>query len=275
MKIFRLAAFSNGISGGNPAGVVIAPTLPDDSAMQSLAAEIGYSETAFAAPGQKGWLVRYFSPETEVPFCGHATIALGAALAMRHGDGRYALSLRQGEISVEGRRQGSLWGAFLQSPSTRSRAEREDAVAAALALFGLSPADLDPSVPPTRISAGADHLVFMLKRRETLAAMTYDFERGKALMRQHGWVTLLLGHFETYQRIHCRNAFAYGGVYEDPATGAATAALAGYLRELGLPHEGRIEVYQGDDMGVPSRLHAEIGEEPGSSIRLSGTVRVL
>ena len=77
MEIRRIAAFSDGDSGGNPAGVSIADALPDASAMQRIAAEVGFSETVFAAPINDGWRVRYFSPESEVPFCGHATIALG------------------------------------------------------------------------------------------------------------------------------------------------------------------------------------------------------
>jgi len=74
---------------------------------------------------------------------------------------------------------------------------------------------------------------------------------------------------------HTRNAFAYGGVYEDPATGAATAALAGYLRDLGWPHGGVIDVVQGEDMGMRSRLRAEIPALPGSSIRVSGAARFM
>jgi predicted PhzF superfamily epimerase YddE/YHI9 len=50
VEVQRIAAFSDGTRGGNPAGVVIAAALPDAVAMQALAAEIGYSETAFAAP---------------------------------------------------------------------------------------------------------------------------------------------------------------------------------------------------------------------------------
>ena len=64
-------------------------------------------------------------------------------------------------------------------------------------------------------------------------------------------------------------------MYEDPATGAGTAALAGYLRDLGWPHGGRIDVVQGEDMGMRSRLSAVIPAAPGSSIRVSGTARFL
>ena len=125
------------------------------------------------------------------------------------------------------------------------------------------------------VHAGADHLVLMLSQRATLAAMRYDLAEGRALMRREGWVTVLLGHAESGQRFATRNAFAYGGVHEDPATGASTAALAGYLRDLDWPHGGALDVRQGDDMGVPSRIHAAIGPQPGSAIRVSGTVRTM
>lgn len=62
MCVQRIAAFSDGDAGGNPAGVVIADVLPPDSEMQRVAAEVGFSETAFAIPLDDGWRVRYFSP---------------------------------------------------------------------------------------------------------------------------------------------------------------------------------------------------------------------
>src|SRR5215212_8012191 len=116
MDVLRIAAFSDGDVGGNPAGVVIADALPDEAVMRRVAAEVGFSETAFAAATGSGWRVRYFSPETEIPFCGHATIALGAALALEHGDGVFNLSLNDAEITVEGRREAGIISAALQSP---------------------------------------------------------------------------------------------------------------------------------------------------------------
>jgi PhzF family phenazine biosynthesis protein len=275
MNIERISAFSHGDIGGNPAGVVIMDVLPTPLDMQRIAAEIGYSETAFVARDNMAWRVRYFSPEAEVPFCGHATIALGAALAKRDGDGQYKLKINQGEIVVEGHRDGCGFAAALQSPPTRSAPADPTATGEALDLFGLELASLDERVPPARIHAGADHFVLVLRDRATLAAMHYDFERGRELMRRAGWVTVLLAHADSAQRFHTRNAFAFGGVYEDPATGASTAALAGYLRDLGWPHAGQIEVQQGDDMGIPSRLRAEIPNQPGASIRVSGTARFM
>ena len=80
-EVLRYAAFTDDPAGGNPAGVVLDASGLDDAAMQAIAAEIGYSETAFVTGRDaSGDLhVRYFSPEAEVPFCGHATIATGVA----------------------------------------------------------------------------------------------------------------------------------------------------------------------------------------------------
>lgn len=275
MNVLKIAAFSDGGTGGNPAGVLIADTLPATADMARIAAEVGFSETAFAAPEGDGWRVRYFSPESEVPFCGHATIALGAALALRHGDAVFPLHLNQANITVEGKKNGSLVAAALQSPPTRSKPAPPELVQAALQLFGLGPEDLNPALPPALVHGGADHLLLALTSRATLAAMRYDLEAGRTLMAGAGVVTILLAWAETPQRFHTRNPFASGGVYEDPATGAATAALAGYLRDLGWPHGGAIDIVQGEDMGMRSLLRAEIPEAAGSSIRVSGSARLM
>ncbi|HEY5799881.1 MAG TPA: PhzF family phenazine biosynthesis protein, partial [Burkholderiaceae bacterium] len=100
-------------------------------------------------------------------------------------------------------------------------------------------------------------------------------DAGRVLMNDAGLVTIVLVWIETPQRLHTRNAFASGGVLEDPATGAATAALAGYLRDLGWPHGGAIDIVQGEDMGSRSLLRAELDDTPGGSIRVSGTARVM
>lgn len=275
MDVLKIAAFSDGEAGGNPAGVYINDTFPADADMQRIAAEVGFSETAFAVPKGADWRVRYFSPASEVPFCGHATIALGAALAKRYGDGVFRLSLNQADITVEGRRSGALYAAALQSPPTRSAPASALLVAEALALFGYGPEDLDPGLPPALVNGGADHLLLALKTRRALAAMKYDLEAGRDLMNRVGLVTILLAHSEKARLFHTRNPFASGGVYEDPATGAATAALGGYLRDIAWPHGGAIDIVQGEDMGMKSRLRAEISPVAGASIRVSGTARFM
>lgn len=277
MRVERIAAFSDAGEGGNPAGIVITDQFPDEDEMRRIAAEVGYSETAFAMPDGDPyrWRVRYFSPESEVPFCGHATIALGAALAGEAGEGRFALRLNTAEISVEAGRSEGFLAAALQSPPTHSTAARKELLEKALALFGYTAAELDPSLPPAEIHAGADHLLLALKNRGDLAAMTYDLDAGRTLMREYGLVTIMLVYARSETEFDVRNAFASGGVLEDPATGAAAAAFAGYLRDLNWPHRNRITIIQGEDMGARSSITAEFDDKPGSSIRVSGATRVI
>ncbi len=271
----KFSAFSDGNHGGNPAGVWIGDVLPDATTMQQIATEVGFSETVFATPIETGWRVHYFSPESEVPFCGHATIALGAALSQAHGDGLFHLTLNNAEITVEGQRQGSLIAAALQSPATRSEAVSATLLADTLALFGYTENDVDRRIPPAIAHGGANHVVIVLNSREKLSAMRYDLDAGRSLMRTAELATIVLAFSETPQLFHTRNPFASGGVYEDPATGAAAAAFAGYLRDIAWPHGGAIDIIQGEDMGHGSRLHADIPRAIGSSIRVSGTVRLM
>lgn len=185
----------------------------------------------------------------------------------------FTLKLNDTSITVTGWRNNPSLMAALQSPRTQSAPASRELVEAALDLFSLNDGDLDPRLPPAIAEAGARHLVLALTSRQKLAEMRYDLERGRQLMTSTGIVTISLVHAETDTRFHARNPFAAGGVYEDPATGAAAAALAGYLRDLGWPHGGAIDILQGEDMGVPSQLRVEITPEPGASIRVSGAAR--
>jgi PhzF family phenazine biosynthesis protein len=274
-EVTRVAAFCAEEEGGNPAGVWIGTAWPEEASMQAVAAQVGYSETVFAVRADHGWRVRYFSPESEVPFCGHATIALGAVLALREGDGVFPLTTNHAAITVQGTRTAGGVSASLRSPPTSSAPAPQPLIDEALALFGYTPSDLDPRLPPALANGGAGHLIVALNSRGALAAMRYDLDAGRTLMRREGFATIALVHAESAQRFHARNPFASGGVYEDPATGAAAAALAGYLRDAGWPHGGAIDIAQGDDMGVPCRLHVDIGPEPGSSVRVSGSARLI
>jgi predicted PhzF superfamily epimerase YddE/YHI9 len=101
VELLQYAAFTTDPVGGNPAGVVLGGDALSDAEMQSIAADLGYSETAFfSRRGQREFDVRYFSPLIEVPFCGHATIAAAMAFAERHGTGVLVLHTRAGTVAV-------------------------------------------------------------------------------------------------------------------------------------------------------------------------------
>ena len=270
MNIQRIAAFTENSAGGNPAGVVLCETLPDNKTMQEIAAGVGYSETVFAALDGDHWKTRYFSPESEVPFCGHATIALGSVLAKQKGEGQYRLSLSNGEIDLDARLVNGAGHVALRSPPTRNAPVSSALADEALALFGYTREDVDEHLPPMRMNAGNDHLFIALKSRELLRAMHYDLDEGRSFMLRHGFVTVAFVWRESDALFHARNAFASGGVIEDPATGAAAAALVGMLRDRGFLTSGELTILQGFDMGRPSRILVRYAEPVGSSVSVIG-----
>jgi len=244
--------------------------------MLALAAQVGFSETAFLFPTESSvrgmtdrrqTLVRYFSPIAEVPFCGHATIATAVAYAERHGAGRLDLLTRGGLVPVHTRDEGGRLMATLTSLAPSAEPMTSDRLAATLDAVGWSSEVLDDALPPYVAYAGNYHPVLAVSSRQVLASLDYDYAALAALMAEHGWTTLQLVHRERPDLFHARDPFPPGGVVEDPATGAAAAALGGYLRGLGVvPPSRRVTIRQGEDMGRPSLLLVDIPEHGGIGV---------
>jgi PhzF family phenazine biosynthesis protein len=282
MEVFRYAAFSADPRGGNPAGVVLDATGATDAAMQAAALEVGFSETAFlfprpSAPEADSFDIRYFSPLAEVPFCGHATIATAVALGERNGTGTITFHTRSGVVGIStSRRPDGQIEARMTSVPTRVVEIDPDGLAELLAALRWSDSDLDPALPPRVAYAGAWHPIIAADSRDRLAHLDYDFAALGALMSAGGWTTVNLIWRESATVFHARNPFPPGGVVEDPATGAAAAALGGYLRELRLVQlPARLTVEQGADMGRPGLLTVEITDDPDAGIRVTGTAVAL
>ena len=275
MEILRYTAFSADPAGGNPAGVVLDATGATDAEMLAVAAEVGYSETAFVIPpadGGREFDIRYFSPRAEVSFCGHVTIATAVAYAERHGVGELILRTRAGIVPVVTEKDAAgRIVATLTSVTPRQAPLADEDLQEILAALGWSAGDLDPAFPPRVAYAGAFHPIIAAATRERLARLDYDFERLGALMAQRGWTTVDLVHRESDDVFHARNPFPPGGVVEDPATGASAAAFGGYLRALELvPVPGEITIHQGGDMGRPGVLTVSIPAADGG-ISVAGT----
>lgn len=266
--VLRYTAFSDDPAGGNPAGVVLDATGLDEADMLGIAAELGYSETAFlTAPpeglgGEAGraFTVRYFSPKAEVPFCGHATVATAVALGERIGPGELVFATRAGTVPVSVTRDGQ---GGLRAVLTSVEPHVEDVdpadLAEALAALDWPEADLDQAIPPRIAYAGNRHLVLGAATRARLADLAYDFPRLEALMRRLDLTTVQLVHRAGPALFDVRDPFPVGGVVEDPATGAAAAAFGAYARELGLaPADAVLTLHQGEDMGRPGVLTVEL-----------------
>ncbi|MGP4104008.1 PhzF family phenazine biosynthesis protein [Nonomuraea sp. KM90] len=274
MEVLKYVAFSTTPAGGNPAGVMLDATGVDDATMAKIAEHVGFSETAFVVPRPDGGLdVRYFSPLIEVPFCGHATIAAAVAHASRRGPGELLMHTKAGPIRVDTAVNAEgLMCATLVSVPPKTAPIPSSELSGLLAALKWSAAELDPALPPRAAYAGVWHPVIAARTRSRLAELDYEMPVLAEVMRRNDWATVDLVWRESPEVFHARNPFPPGGVVEDPATGAAAAALGGYLRELGLVEvPGTVTVHQGHDMGRPSTITVSIPESPDSGISVTGT----
>jgi PhzF family phenazine biosynthesis protein len=263
MDVLRYAAFTDDPTGGNPAGVVLDAAGASDEEMLAVAAEVGYSETAFVTGRNGGgdYDLRYFTPVAEIAFCGHATIATAVALPET---GTLAFHTPSGLVSVEAGER----SATLTSVEPRTADLPDGDLDKLLAALRWSRDDLDPSLPPLVAYAGVYHPVVAAVSRDRLRRLDYDFEALAALTRAHDWTTVQLIWRESDSLFHARDPGPGVGIPEDPATGAAAAALGGYLRELGLvTPPASVTVIQGEDMGRPGRLEVDIPARGGIAVR--------
>jgi PhzF family phenazine biosynthesis protein len=271
-EVLRYAAFTRDPAGGNPAGVVLCAEALTADQMQRIAADVGFSESAFLAErGDGDHDVRYFSPLAEVPFCGHATIATAVAHAERHGPGVLRLRTASGLVEVTTSEDDGVVTATLVSVPPSVRELPDDDLGELLAALGWSRSDLDPALPPRVAYAGAHHPVLALAPREVLDRLDYAFDRLGTLMAARGWTTVQLVHPIGALEFACRNPFPPGGVVEDPATGAAAAAFGAYLRALGLVEPpATLVLRQGEQMGRPSRLVVSVPAGESAPVSVTG-----
>lgn len=273
--VLRYTAFSDTPSGGNPAGVVLDATGLDAAAMQRIAADLGYSETAFLtdATTPAKARIRYFAPEGEVDFCGHATIAAAVALGQQHGPGRFSLATNVGQITVAAEAREGRYLGSLESPPLACLALEPQLLDALLETFGWTTKDLDPAYPPAIGYGGNKHPVIVVRDLPTLADLDYDFQALQVLCREQDWITIQVTTPTGAGNWRARNPFPWGGVREDPATGAAAAALAAYLKHLGQLGMGEsLTIEQGVEMGRPSVLHVTLLQD---SARITGPAVLL
>lgn len=158
-EILRYAAFTTDPAGGNKAGVVPAADGLTDEQMLAIAAELGYSESAFLTElGERHYRVRYFAPAMEVPFCGHATIATAVALGELTGPGDLVFETGAGTVPVTvAAGPDGVLRATLTSVEPHTEPVSPADLAEALAALGWSEAELNAELPPRIAYAGARH----------------------------------------------------------------------------------------------------------------------
>lgn len=266
---------------GNQLAVFLDAGSLDGARMQSLAREMNFSESTFildSKPNDKGWPVRIFTPQAEVPFAGHPTLGTSWVIANELLETRPAsvvLDLQAGPIPV--RFENDAGGELMWMTQNQPEFMAGPEVARVAAALGLDASDIDARFPVQRVSTG---LPFLLVPIVSLEAVQKARVRGEAYddlcAADHKAILFFCAEtVDPENKIHARMFADAFGVPEDPATGSANGCLAAWLvhhRYFGAA-EIDLTVEQGVEMGRASRLHLRATEKDGTfSIQVGGRV---
>src|SRR5438477_9272016 len=180
---------------GNPAGVVLDGADLDAKTMQRVANELKHSETAFPLPAREPTAalhLRWFTPEAEVAFCGHATLAAFHVLVEEarrirvpeSGVTRTAFTCKSGRLNVELSRDKGRLRVLIETPA--SRFEPLQLPPEVVTALGLVPEVLDAKVAPQKSAILEGNLYLAVRDREALARCKPDADALHALGKQLG-----------------------------------------------------------------------------------------
>jgi len=269
-EAFLVDAFTEEPTCGNPAGVVPDAAGLDESQRQAIADELGASETAFLDDDTDAdRRVQYFTPETEVDLCGHATIA-SHALLFERGDidaGKHSLETNVGTLTIDVGEDGAVW-MTQDDPEVYAADVTVERVAEALGLPVEAIADVD--LPIAYASTGLPFLAVPVEFFSHLSEMAPDMGAVESLSKAADTVGVYAFTFDTLERestLHGRMFAPLAGVPEDPVTGTASGAVGAYLDRHGaVENTAAMAFEQGHFLDRPGRVDVSIGD----AVRVGG-----
>ncbi|NGQ94386.1 PhzF family phenazine biosynthesis protein [Brevibacillus sp. SYP-B805] len=287
LPFYLVDAFADKPFGGNAAGVVPDAETLDEGVMQKIARELHQSETAFLMKSDNpaaDFRVRYFTPAEEINFCGHATVGAAWLLAQEFGwrAERVVLETNIGLVPVTfDKADGALKSVTMTqvAPRTKEIPVDRDEIAR---LVGIAPTDLDDRYPIRLAHTGNWHLLVPVKTRQAIDSAQPLLAELGAMNRSLEASTTHLFSFDTGDDaydLYTRDFCPAIGIPEDPVTGAANGALAGYLvleRILPPDQPHALTIAQGHAIGRPGTLSVKVTPGPnGPVIQVGGAARVM
>ncbi|HET9023427.1 MAG TPA: PhzF family phenazine biosynthesis protein [Burkholderiaceae bacterium] len=271
--------FTDRLFGGNPLAVLIDARGLDDGTMQAIAREFNFSETTFVtapANGRHTARVRIFTPGGELPFAGHPTVGTAfvlSSIGATPGASELVFEEGVGPVRVRVDRDG---GRIDRCTLTTARLpERLASVgqrARLAAMLGLHAADVVG--PGEAWSCGVAFTVIPLASVHALERARLDRDRWLRLLGEHeGQKVYPIARVDD-NTWRVRMFAPSVGVAEDPATGSAAAALAGWLAAHEPVTSGTCcwRILQGEEIGRPSEiaLEADLAGGTPSAVRVGG-----
>lgn len=278
IRVYHVDAFTSQKFGGNTAGVVLDAEKLTDAEMQNIAKELNLPESVFLLPStneEVDYKVRFFTPTEEINFCGHATVGLTWLLATEMGLANEKDSIifetNIGNIPVIWHKEnGTLKTVEMTqiSPKTEDFEIRLDLLSS---LIGVKEESIDLNLPIKLASTGNWHLLVPMKNKEDIDQAEPDLSSLAKHNKEHHISTTHLYTFNTNNEydLYTRD-FAPGiGINEDPVTGAANGALAGFLFLEGIISKDettKLKIAQGNAIGRPGTLYVTVIPDNDSAI---------
>ncbi|MEE2830299.1 MAG: PhzF family phenazine biosynthesis protein [Myxococcota bacterium] len=264
--VHRVDAFSASGQGGNPAGVVLAAQGLSAARMQTIAATMGLSETAFVLPHPEAdRALRFFTPTAEVGLCGHATIASWHLLMEQNhlGPGNYRMWTRSGMQTIRCEADGRV--AMSQNRPQFGSVIDPEPVARSLGIDASQ--ILESSRIPVQVASTGLHKIFApIRSLESLMAIVPDQDAIEALSRSFGAIGVYCYTLESQHGgiAQCRNFAPVVGIEEDSATGTSAAATGCLLYHHGIVDSTQaadLVFEQGYALGQPSEIQVRLEVE--------------
>jgi trans-2,3-dihydro-3-hydroxyanthranilate isomerase len=287
-RFVTLDVFTDKRFAGNPLAVVLEPEGLDTAAMQRIAREFNLSETVFVEPPENKAhraKLRIFTPANELPFAGHPTVGTAVLLGQLDGGTQqreFVLELGIGPVRCKvtpSEDDGPALFDLPKLPEDIGAPASDEDIAAAV---GIDPADIGfDGMRPARWSAGAPYTLLPLRDRAAVGACAINSAAWKKAFGLDAHAAVYMFCRQTTQPEHAFHTrmFAPGaGINEDPATGSAAAALAGYIAKFDKLNDGShpLVIEQGYEMGRPSLIELTLkisgGKLTGASIGGSAVV---
>lgn len=254
--VYILNSFAKTEDGGNPAGVVLQADGLLDKEMLSIAKQVGFSETAFVQKSAKAnYKVRFFTPNSEVNLCGHATIATFTLLKNQRiiDNGILFQETKAGILSIEVHNDKIYMD---QNTPEYYNIIDKDEVADSL---NITQNDFISHLPIQIVSTGLKDIMIPIKSLDGLLAIKPDYAKIMALSKKYNVVGFHVFSLETKlnSTAHCRNFAPLYNINEESATGTANGALACYLYNHGIVNEeqfSELVFEQGYSMQKPSEI---------------------
>ena len=248
LNIYQVDSFTNEKFKGNPAGVVLNAEGLTDQEMLNIARELNSSETAFILPpdgADHEVKIRYFTPKTEVPVCGHATIAAHYVRAMEHklNTSTVIHKIGIGILPVEIIKENNDYSIVMTQGKIEfypplALQDRENIVNA----LGLKEDELDQRCPIQIASTGHSKVMIGIKTRRRLNDLSPNMPALTQISKRincNGYFVFTLDSDQKEILTHGRMFAPAIGINEDPVTGNANGPLGAYLVKHGLVEHDR------------------------------------